>query len=83
MEALPIAKRSVELAQSSSAAATAHEIYGVSLALSGQPEEGLSECSIARNLALAEQDQQEAQKVTVYMKSIAQRYNLLLPPGVQ
>ena len=83
MDALPVAKRSIELAQSSSAAATAHYMYGVSLALTGQPEEGLSECVIARDLALADRDQQKADKATRYMKSIAQRYNLLLPPGVQ
>jgi hypothetical protein len=83
MDALPVAKRSVELAQSSSAAATAHYMYGVSLALTGQPEEGLSECAIARNLALADGDSQKVEKATQYMKSIAQRYNLLLPPGVE
>jgi hypothetical protein len=82
-EALPLAKRSVELAQSSSAAFTAHDMYGVALALNGQPEEGLAECSIARDLALAEQDQQKIEKATNYMKSIARRYNLLLPPGVK
>jgi hypothetical protein len=82
-EALPLAKRAVELAQSSSVAATSHEMYGVSLAFNGQPEEGLAECSIARNLALSEGNQQKIDKATNYMKSIAQRYDLLLPPGVQ
>lgn len=82
-EALPVAKRSVELARSSSSAGAAHEVYGVSLALNGQPEEGLSECFIARNLALAEGNQFVAQKATEYMKSMAKHFNLVLPPGVQ
>jgi hypothetical protein len=83
MEALLVAKRSIELAQSSSAASTAHYMYGVALALTGQPEEGLSECTIARNLALADGDPKKVEKATQYMKSIAQRYNLLLPPGIE
>ncbi len=79
-KALPLARRAAEMVQSS---AYAHEVYCASLDWSGQPKEGLAECSLARNLALADGNQKEAQKITKHIKEIAQQSDLPLPPGVQ
>jgi 4-amino-4-deoxy-L-arabinose transferase-like glycosyltransferase len=79
-KALPLAKRAAEMARSY---AYAHEVYCVSLDWNGEPRESLAECSVARNLALADGDQKEVQNITRQIKGIAQRSGLQVPPGVE
>jgi hypothetical protein len=80
-EALSLAERAAELAQSSP---SAHKWYCISLALNGQPQAALSECSMARKLALADpRKQREGQEMDLTIKQIAQQFGLLPPPGVE
>lgn len=51
--ALPLAKRAVELSQSSS---YAHTVYCNALESNGQRDAGLSECDVARRLSLEDRD---------------------------
>jgi len=64
--------------------AVAHHAYGVSLALSGYPEEGLLECAIGLKLARANPYlQRDARQIKSDMKDLAKVFRVPLPPGVE
>lgn len=78
-EALDLAKQAVDLAQYSP---FAHYFYCGELASNGYPQDGLSQCSIAHDLALANHSSLEVHAIERQIKIIAAYFDLPLPPSV-
>jgi len=61
----------------------AHDSYCVALMMCHYPQQALSECSVARKLALADPlDPQLMKDVSLHLGAISQVFGLRLPPGV-
>jgi tetratricopeptide (TPR) repeat protein len=80
-EAMDLARQALYLTPDS---ANSHYWYGVSLAFNDQPQQGLSECSYARGLFLADgRNQRMAKQALEQMQIIAKHFGLPLLSGVQ
>ncbi len=76
-EAIPLAKRALELTPSSP---MAHYWYGISLVANGQPQQAIEECSISRKLVLADLTDgaryRHAAVIALEMEYFARRFGL-------
>ena len=80
-EAMSSAEQSVALAPNN---AVGRQLLCLTLVANRRPQEGLLQCSIARNLALANPRSSElADEITRQMRGIATQSSLPLPPGVE